>query len=81
MTDVQHRNSGRWPRWAGPAYVILFVLAVPWYFPRESPGTLIFGMPVWAASSLGFSALISILTAYLALFRWPERAEGSRDGV
>ena len=59
----------RWWVWA--TYIVLFAIAIPWYWPeREWP--VVLGMPVWAAVSVGTSLVISIFTAWLLLFHWPE---------
>ena len=60
-------------------YVVLFAIAIPWYWPeRELP--VVLGMPLWAAVAVGASFLISLFTAWLLLFRWPEEKEIPRNG-
>lgn len=74
-------NKSRWPRWVVPAYLVLFALGVPWYFPEGQTGPLVWGIPLWAAVSLGCSVAVSVLTAYLALRRWPDVGRGDGDGI
>jgi len=64
-----------------PSYAGFFILGVPWYWPAHSGETLLAGVPLWAAASLGCSVAISALTAYLVLWHWPEGEEGEDDGV
>jgi len=58
----------RWPVWI--AYAVLFAVAIPWYWPAEET-TIVVGLPLWAAVSLGTSAIISCFTAWLLIKCWP----------
>ena len=81
MNASETDNRTRWPWWIIPAYLVLFTLGVPWYFPEGQTQPLVCGIPMWAAVSLGCSVAISALTAYLALRRWPDVGKGDGDGI
>ncbi len=52
-------------------YLVLFTLAIPWYWP-EDESRLLWGLPIWVTFSIFISILISTYTAYLLLkFPWP----------
>lgn len=57
-------------------YLVLLVLAVPWYWPADNHGVL-FGMPAWVVVAIAVSACVSVLTALLLARPWPheERRE------
>jgi len=60
-------------------YLILLILAVPWYWP-ENDATLLFGMPAWVTIAILVSVLVSIFTAAILLFyRWPGESESDDD--
>ena len=55
------------------AYLVLFGLAVPWYWqflpiPTDS---LLLGMPIWAFGATVGSLAISLFSAWILLRRWP----------
>ena len=52
------------------AYLLLFSVAVPWYW-GEGGSKPVLGMPLWAVVSIGVSFLISCLTAWAAFRTWP----------
>ena len=74
MSDSTHARPVfvRWPVWL--TYAALFAIAIPWYWPAED-ARLLLGIPLWAAVSIGASAVISIFTAGLLLRYWPDSTE------
>lgn len=58
----------RWSTWI--AYAILFGVAIPWYWPGEEI-SIVAGIPLWAAVSIGASSVISCFTAWLLIKEWP----------
>lgn len=72
MFDTPYRS---WLIWL--TYLVLLVLAVPWYWgmlPFE--GTpLWFGVPAWFCVSVIVSAATSTLTAALLWRRWPHEED------
>jgi len=58
-------------------YAVLFAVAVPWYWKylTVAPDRLVWGMPIWVASSIAGSAAISLFTAGLLCRPWPQERE------
>ena len=58
-------------------YALLCAAAVPWYWKYLAvpPDRLLWGMPVWVASSIAGSAAISLFTAWLLSRPWPQESE------
>jgi len=48
---------------------IMLLLTVPWWFSASTEGR-VFGMPVWAAYSLGMSVLFAVVMAALLSRFW-----------
>ena len=61
------------------SFVILFILAVPWYWGEGGDKPLIFGMPLWVGVSTFISFLISCLTAWVAFRIWPSDSDESEE--
>lgn len=59
------------------SFVILFILAVPWYWGEGGNKPLILGMPLWVGVSTFISFLISCLTAWVAFRTWPSDSDKS----
>ncbi len=53
-------------------YLLLFVVAVPWYWPTGYRGPLVLGLPLWAAVSLGAVVLMALWTAFVIRRWWRE---------
>lgn len=68
------RGSGYLRPWIWIGYGILFLVAIPWYWP-EGDERILFGFPLWVIVSVGVSFLISCYTAWLFLSGWPDREE------
>ena len=64
MTDSKPKSS-RLPMTLTVIYLLLFIVAVPWYW-GEGGSKPVLGMPLWAVVSIGVSFLISCLTARAA---------------
>tara|TARA_A100001037_G_scaffold149550_1_gene135151 strand:- start:1777 stop:2070 length:294 start_codon:yes stop_codon:yes gene_type:complete len=62
--------ANRLPLTLTVAYLLLFLVAVPWYW-GEGGSKPVLGMPLWAVVSIGVSFLISCLTAWAAFRAWP----------
>ena len=60
-------------------YLILFTLAIPWYWP-EDESRLLWGLPIWVVISVFVSIAISAYTAFLLLkYPWPGEIEDKED--
>lgn len=73
------RRNGFLKPWIWIVYAILFVLAVPWYWPVDDERVLL-GFPLWVVVTVGISALISCFSAWLFLACWPDEDE-TEEGV
>ena len=62
--------ANRLPLTLTVAYLLLFLVAVPWYW-GEGGSKPVLGMPLWAVVSIWVSFLISCLTAWAAFRAWP----------
>ncbi len=60
--------------WIWVVYAVLLAISIPWYWPQEV-GTIVLGMPLWAAVSVLGSAAMSLFTAWLFLKRWPDEED------
>ncbi len=54
--------------WLG--FILIYLLAVPWYFPTGSWKPLIMGFPYWGFAVLIATLALSIYYAYVVLYRW-----------
>ena len=72
-------KSTRLPLALAIGYVVLFVVAVPWYW-GEGGSKPVLGMPLWAVVSVGVSFLISCLTAWAAFRTWPSDGDDEEGG-
>ena len=70
--------ANRLPLTLAVAYVLLFLVAVPWYW-GEGGSKPVLGMPLWAVVSIGVSFFISCLTAWAAFRTWPSEG-GDEEG-
>jgi hypothetical protein len=53
-------------------YLLLLVLAVPWYWPADET-RLVLGMPIWVVTAILVGFVTACLTAWILLSRpWPE---------
>lgn len=60
-------------------YLLLLVLAVPWYWPADET-RLIFGFPIWVLTAILIGFIAACLTAWLLLRQsWPD-VDDQHDG-
>ena len=69
MPDPAPKSSPR-PWLLALGFALLFVAAVPWYWPEGYRATAL-GLPRWVVVSICASFLISCLTAWVMLRHWP----------
>ncbi len=51
-------------------YLLLYALAIPWYWPEGYRGPLILGFPLWVAVSLGAVLLLAAWTVWVIRRYW-----------
>ena len=56
-------------------YLLLFAVAVPWYWPTGYRGPLLLGLPLWAAVSLGAVVLMALWTGFVIRRWWREEED------
>ena len=69
------RRHGLLAPWIWVTVVILFVVAIPWYWSPDDD-SIFLGFPRWTIVSIFVSALISSFTAWVFVKHWPEDKEG-----
>ena len=78
MSDTKPKSS-RLPMALTGIYLLLFIVAVPWYW-GEAGSEPVLGMPLWAVVSISVSFLISCLTAWAAFRTWPSDGDNEEGG-
>ena len=76
-TKMTNSQDGHLSWRIGLAYLILFAMAVPWYWrylPLEETAVWL-GMPAWVVAAIFVSVMASLLTAWVLRRRWPEEAD------
>ena len=66
------RDEPRRHRLIWVVYLLLFAVAVPWYWPTGYRGPLVLGLPLWAAVSLGAVVLMALWTGFVIRRWWRE---------
>jgi hypothetical protein len=56
-------------------YLLLYGLAIPWYWPEGYRGPLVAGFPLWAAVSLGSVVVLACWTAFVICRYWQEAGQ------
>ncbi len=77
MNDAQEQLVAE-PRKVGYVwivYLLLYALAVPWYWPAGYRGPLVLGFPLWVAVSLGAVLLLAAWTGFVIRRYWTEGEE------
>jgi len=64
-------------RWIWLVYLLLYAVAIPWYWPAGYQGPLVSGFPLWVLVSLGSMLLLAIWTAWVIHRFWRSEDEGT----
>ncbi|MAN24255.1 MAG: hypothetical protein CME10_08315 [Gemmatimonadetes bacterium] len=56
--------------WIWCVYVLLYAIAIPWYWPVDYIGPRILGLPLWVATTLFAVFLLAIWTALVIKWFW-----------
>ena len=70
------RSEPRKVRWLWLVYVLLYAIAIPWYWPEGYRGPLILGFPLWVAVTLVTIFLLAAWTAWVIHRYWINDSEG-----
>jgi hypothetical protein len=57
-------------RWLWFVYLLLYAVAIPWYWPSGYRGPLILGLPLWMAVSLAAVLLLAGWTCWVIFHYW-----------
>ena len=58
--------------WVWIGYLLLFAIAIPWYWPQGFRGPLVVGLPLWVAVTLGAIVFLAVWTVWVIHFTWGE---------
>ena len=80
---VDRRPNERWRlvreprkvRWIWGVYLLLYAVAVPWYWPSGYRGPLIGGFPLWVAVSLSSVLFLAGWTVWVIHRYWQVEEE------
>ena len=61
--------------WIWFVYVLLFAIAIPWYWPPGFRGPLIVGLPMWSAVTVGCAFLLAVWTGVAIRYCWVDDDE------
>ena len=60
----------RFPGWVFVAYAVLFVLAIPWYLPKDFGASIWGGVPLWVGLSFLVTIAIAVFTVFVIRRYW-----------
>tara|TARA_Y100001960_G_C14560389_1_gene770487 strand:+ start:682 stop:987 length:306 start_codon:yes stop_codon:yes gene_type:complete len=66
------QQEPRKQRWVWLVYLLLFAVAIPWYWPASYRGALVAGLPMWVAVTIGAIALLAGWTAIVIAKYWQD---------
>lgn len=64
------KSLHRW--WIWLVYLTLFLVSIPWYFPKSGTPRIRLGMPHWVVISLTATIAIACFTAFVLHRYFPE---------
>lgn len=67
LIDEPRRHAIVWV-----VYALLFAVAIPWYWPAGTRGSLILGLPMWVAITLASVVALAAWTAFVIHRYWHE---------
>ena len=60
-------------RWVWLVYLVLYAIAVPWYWPPDFQGPVVAGFPLWVAVTLVSVLALAVFTCWVIFQCWQER--------
>ena len=60
-------------RWVWLVYLLLYAIAIPWYWPAGYRGPLVAGFPLWVVVTLSAVLLLACWTAWVIAHYWRDR--------
>jgi uncharacterized membrane protein len=71
------KDPMNWKVWS--RFILLFVLLVPWYFPKSMGEKLVFGIPLWALLIIIFLICLVLSIIDVTRNRWDLEAFISKE--
>ena len=59
-------------------YLLLFAVAIPWYWPTGYSGHPVMGFPLWVAVTVSAVILLALWTAFVITHYWQD--SGDEEG-
>ncbi len=75
--EREPRQSG-WVWWG---YLVLYAIAIPWYWPAGYRGPLVLGLPLWVAVTLGALVALALWTNLVIRRCWIDHGENEVEGA
>lgn len=66
------RCEPRQKGWVWWVYLLLYAIAIPWYWPQGYRGPIVLGFPLWVLVTLGCALLLAAWTAWVIFRFWEE---------
>jgi hypothetical protein len=73
----QIKDPMNWKVWS--RFILLFVLLVPWYFPKSMGEKLVFGIPLWSLLIIIFLICLVLAIIDVTRNRWDLEAFISKE--
>ena len=64
------KSEPRKVRWVWCVYMLLYAIAIPWYWPVDYIGPRVLGFPLWVAITLFAVCLLAIWTVLVIRWFW-----------
>lgn len=61
--------------WVWWGYLILYAIAIPWYWPAGYRGALVLGLPTWVAVTLAAVVGLALWTSLVIHRCWIDRSD------
>lgn len=72
MPDKERKKSMHLPAAAWITFVLIYLVTVPWYLPRDWIDPTLWAFPAWSLVTVGGATALAVFTAYALLRLWPE---------
>ncbi len=67
-------------RWLWFVYLLLYAVAIPWYWPSGYRGPLVLGLPLWMAVTLASVLVLAGWTCWVIFHYWKTGEEENSHG-
>ncbi|MBT3343645.1 MAG: hypothetical protein HN712_30035 [Gemmatimonadetes bacterium] len=74
--DVLEREP-RKSAWVWWGYLVLYAIAIPWYWPAGYRGPLVLGLPTWVAVTLVAIVALALWTNFVIYRCWIDHGDGA----